>query len=225
MRVYNSFTQAKNEITRDLNELGIPVRAGYQSKSEAQEWETQEFQDMDYRVTRPRLVDLTPTQPWCATEWDDRLGGIMGHPSNPGNAYTFRANIWAPLLEHDGKFSYTYSERLADARVGFLIEGLRKNLFSRQIYISIWNPDIDSVRVGYRRVPCSLGYQLMFRNGALDMSYHMRSSDFITHWDNDVWLAVRLQQWIADELEVPYGTFTHKIGSFHAYTKDIAHAF
>jgi thymidylate synthase len=122
-------------------------------------------------------------------------------------------------------FSYTYSERLRDARVENILKDMKEHPHSRQIYISIWNPLFDGPRLGKRRVPCSLGYQLMRRKGQLDIAYHMRSSDFTTHFDNDVWLALKLLEWFCEELELPMGSFTHKIGSLHVYEQDVVHAF
>lgn len=226
MRLYRDFKAAKNEIARDLNELGVRVKAGYQSKKvDLDEFETTELQNYDYRVVRPRLEDLDPIQPWAEWEWSDRLRGIYGEATNPGSAWTKRKNLWDPLREGDGKFSYTYSERLKRACVPIMLNELRKHPQSRQVYISIWDPYIDGPRLGYRRVPCSLGYQLMLRDGAIHLSYHMRSSDFATHFDNDLWLALMLQRWFATELDQPIGSFTHVLGSLHTYTKNVEGVF
>lgn len=226
MRVYRDFKEAKNEIARDLNELGVDVRAGYQSLDvDPEEFRTKELQNYDYRVIQPNSEDLDPIQPWAEWEWDDRLHGIYGEATNPGAAWTKRKDLWDPLREGSGKFSYTYSERLKDAGVTRILEALKKNPASRQAYISIWNPKVDGYRLGLRRVPCSLGYQMLIRDGAVHITYHMRSSDFGTHFDNDCWLALRLQAWFATELDQPIGSFTHVLGSLHTYAKNVAGVF
>lgn len=229
MRSFATFDDAKKEIPRDLNELGTKVMAGYQSKAldelDPETFTTKELQNYDYRILRPHPEDLNPTQPWANQEWFDREAGINGEPRNPGTAWEMRREVWEPLLEPDGRFSYTYSERLWRASPLKIIQAMRENPASRQAYISIWDPIDDSGRLGKHRVPCSLGYQLMIRDGKLDITYFMRSSDFATHWDNDCWLALMFQHWAARELDVPPGSFTHIVSSLHAYAKDVAHAF
>jgi thymidylate synthase len=236
MRAFRNFIEAKNEITRDLNELGISVFAGYQSQEVSEEnmakLTTKELRDYDYIVLQPNPLDLQPTQPWADVEWAERLMGINGKPVNPGVAWESRPDVWAPLLENriiGGKsepcFSYTYSQRFAYNDIPHMIAEMERHPTSRQIYISIWHPMVDSSRLGKRRVPCSLGYQIMYRNGKIDIAYHMRSSDFATHFDNDIWMALKLQQYFATSLNRPLGTFTHKIGSLHVYASEVAHAF
>lgn len=228
MRIYRDFVEAKGEITRDLAELGIDVFAGYQSKDlselDREKFTTRELQNYGYTVVDADPDDLDPVQPWATAEWADRVWGIEDKPANPGSSWKYRPEIWAPLLESNGKFSYTYSERLYVANVPKVIEALKENPASRQCYIPIWNPH-DAGALGHRRVPCSLGYHVMIRNGKLLMTYTMRSSDFHTHWDNDVWLALKLQEYIADFLNIPTGDFTHILNSLHTYKANLEGVF
>lgn len=237
MRVFRNFDEAKNEMARDLNELGVTVRAGYQSLEvgDNPNFETKELQNYDYRVLRPSRADLEPkTADWCHTEWADRVNGILGDPVNPGRSWKLRPEVWEPLLEPDyygmfkeGQqlFSYTYSERLCAAHVDLVLLSLMENPGTRQAYISIWNPILDPLRLGKRRVPCSLGYQLIRRGNLLHMTYHMRSSDFVTHFDNDCWLALRLLEYMAEQLQMEPGSFTHNITSLHVYAADVEGVF
>jgi thymidylate synthase len=48
----------------------------------------------------------------------------------------------------------------------------------------------------------------------------MRSSDFHTHFVYDIWMALELLAYVADELGVPVGRFTFFSGSLHIYQKD-----
>lgn len=228
MRVYRNFREAKNEIARDLNELGVEVFAGYQGMShdklDREAFTTKELQGYDYRVLVPTLTDLEPIQPWADAEWADRLSGIRGHPVNPGEAWKLRSDLWTPLLEEDGRFSYTYSERLAHSVPPVIFE-LYERPTSRQAYASVWDPRLDGFMMGTRRVPCSLGYHFMLRNGALDVTYTMRSSDFATHFDNDLWLALKLQTFVAEKINQPVGTLTHVVHSLHTYAKNVAGIF
>jgi thymidylate synthase len=104
--------------------------------------------------------------------------------------------------------------------IRYLIEELREHPNSRQLYLPVWWPN-DETRRGKRRVPCSLGYQFMNRQGVLHITYMMRSCDFVTHYANDVALAVMLQAYVAKMSKNKVGTFNHFVGSLHAYRKDL----
>lgn len=229
MRSYTDFNQARNEIRRDLNELGKTVFAGYQSMEISEEQRealtTKELQNYDYIVLNPVGAHLTPTQPWADAEWQDRLAGINGKPQNPGNAWLLRPDVWRPLIEENGLFSYTYAARLHWNRLLDIVKALRENSASRQCYVSVWDSHVDCSRLGYRRVPCSLGYHMMIRDDRMCMTYHMRSNDFATHWENDLWLALKLQTWFADQLEVPVGSLVHCVSSLHVYASEVAGVF
>ena len=81
MRVFKNFEQARNEIRRDLNELGIEVFAGYQSKAledlDRAEFTTKELQNYGFIVIQPKQEDLVEHHlTWCPAEWEERLQGI-----------------------------------------------------------------------------------------------------------------------------------------------------
>ncbi len=65
----------------------------------------------------------------------------------------------------------------------------------------------------------------MMRNGALHTTYYMRSSDFGTHFDNDIYLALKLAEFIGERINQPLGSFTHVINSLHVYAADVAGVF
>lgn len=229
MRIYKNFREALSEITRDLAEMGIRVHpATYQDKNvkDDPDFETLEIQNYVYTVTQPRVEDLNPIQPWAEAEWGERLQGIHGQPVNPGVAWTTREDVWREFLQEDGKFAYTYSERLCrNQQVLKVINRLKVDPDSRQLFISIWDvSDVDKLG-GISRVPCSLGYLIQYRGGGVNLTYLQRSADIYTHFVNDIYLAFRLQKFIAREAGYPVGRFTHWIGSLHVFRKHVKEVF
>lgn len=227
MRIYKTFGEAVNEIKRDLAEMGITVHPQtMQDKDVSQDknYETMELQNYIYTVTNPwsTIGELTNvSQPWATVEFNDRTQDL---PINPGAAYKHRQEVWDEFL-HDGKFSYTYPERMY-RKLERIIQELQCHPESRQLFLSIWNPDIDTGRMGSsERIPCSLGYLFQLRRGQLDMTYFMRSCDFATHFQNDIWLATRLMVYVAHQIGVKPGNFTHYMGSLHIYKKDVEGVF
>jgi hypothetical protein len=96
------------------------------------------------------------------------------------------------------------------------------------------------VRCTVGRIPCTLGYWFVLRNGKLNMTYYIRSCDYVRHFRDDIYLAVRLQLWVLQQvqqlalahadhgeyepwLDVTPGTFTMHIGSLHFHEGDRHH--
>jgi len=236
LRIYLNFRDALSEIKRDLAEMGIKVST--QTMQDVwvagdPDYETTELQNYDYAVTYPQLDDLNPTQPWADAEFEERVSGV---PRNPGEAWKLRQEVWEPFREdYTGEFAYTYAERMTQrayraneieerTQLNQLVYNLDKYPDNRNHVLSIWG-SLDLWRVGKHRVPCSLSYHFLKRDGALMMSYQQRSADFVTHLVNDIYLAAKLQQWVANKLNWTVGRFTHVIGSLHAYKKDLQNVF
>ena len=55
-----------------------------------------------------------------------------------------------------------------------------------------------------KRIPCTLGYHFIIRDGKLDISYFMRSTDLVRHFQDDVYMAVRLAQWVVKQLNLAH---------------------
>lgn len=222
MRSYSTFSEANNEIKRDLAELGVQVHPQtMQDKQIADDpdfW-TRELIGYDYMVLEPRLEDLSPSQPWADAEFDERIHFIT---ESGADAWKLRPDVWQEF--HDRGFSYTYGERYATS-LEAIIDELRTHPESRQLFLSVWDPIIDAPKLGFQRVPCSLGYFFIKRGGELHMTYLERSADFATHFQNDQYLSHKLQRYVADQVGVPAGRFTHWIGSLHVYQKDVAGVF
>lgn len=105
-----------------------------------------------------------------------------------------------------------------------VVARLKTNLLTRQAYLPIWFPEDTGAPDGVR-VPCSLGYHFMVREGKLHLTYHIRSCDFMRHFRDDVYMAVRLAQWVWQQLGEDYnhlrmGELTMHIGSFHIFEGD-----
>lgn len=234
MRFFQDFPEAQNEIKRDLAELGVEVHPEtMQDKYVADDpdYNTMELTNYIYTVTHPNYTEVEGVhENWIKAEWEDRIIGEL----NPGRAWRERPEVWRDLLEIDRgatgmktptKFAYTYSERMGGRHIQMLIQELQRHPNSRQLYLPVWKADPDEKRRGERRVPCSLGYWVVQRGGAVHLTYMMRSCDFHTHYPNDVALATMLQHYIAQKTKYKVGQFTHFVGSFHVYKKDVKDVF
>jgi len=245
MRILKNFREAEGEIKRDLKEMGLQIVAN-RMQDKTGDFNTLELINYGYTILEPRLEDLNPVMPWAEVEWVERRQGIEGNPVNPGRSFAHRTNVWDEFIEIDGRpvpagkkwtdepvpvgsitqMAYTYPERFAmNWQVRKIIYELRNHPASRQLFVSMWDPHQDIDRIGDRRVPCSLGWHFMLRDGKLHMTYYMRSCDFMTHWHNDCWLALKLLHYVAKAAGVEPGQYCQFINSFHVYEKDVEDVF
>lgn len=223
-----------SKVTWELREVVLAMRMP-QSMSEAQS---------EYR----------PNLPWAEDHFRER---VSGQPLNPPPS-----SEWWPFAQqgHEAfkkaeKFSHTYPERYWPKHAGVewstggrrfnAHEGIRfyygdlndvvnrliTSPMTRQAYLPVWFPEDTGAPAG-ERVPCSLGYHFLIRENQLHLTYHIRACDFMRHFRDDVYMTVRLGQWVVNELfelsgrdslrRLHMGELTMHIGSFHVFAGDRA---
>ena len=243
MRIYMNWPEAYEEIKRDLAEMGILVKPKTMQDKVIEgnsDYETKELQNYCYTLLDASSKGVTGViQPWADAEfkervtdpwtrWDNGEEPCVDIPEfvNPGTAWELRKDIWTEYM-HEGKMAYTYNERIwQNDQLTKIINRLKEDHDSRQLWLSIWDPNDDTDKLGgVSRVPCSLGYNFQFRDGKLNMHYVMRSCDFNTHFVNDVYLAIKLLEYVAKEAGLEVGSFTHTMFSLHVYKKDVSDVF
>lgn len=242
MRIYINAEEMIEETKRDLAEMGIVVRPATMQDKYVRgnpDYETRELQNYSYCLLDAKSQDIPGViQPWADAEFEERVTdpffsvrtemGNLDEPCfiNPGKAWELRPEVWTEYL-HEGKMAYTYNELLwKNDQLTKIMGALINDPDSRQLWVSLWNPVKDPDFLGgISRVPCSLGYAFQVRDGKLNMHYVMRSCDFATHFRNDVYLAIKLLEWVAEKTHYPVGSFTHTIFSLHVYNKDVEGVF
>lgn len=229
MRVFHNVEETFSELRRDLNSFGTINRTlTMQNKDIGDDpsFLTKELTNYSFILMDGGVSDFDkiPTfrRAYTACEIQDRLAGINGYPSNPGNSWMLWRRVWEPLLRPDGKFDYTYSERLNG--LFKMTDLMIKDPGNRRIWWPIfWEKDAQLlIEKQSVRVPCSLGYQFQIRDNKLLMTYIMRSCDLMTHWANDLYMASWIQAAIAYRLNIKAGSLTMMMHSLHVYAKDVA---
>lgn len=159
---------------------------------------------------------INPDLPWAESHFKER---VLGLPLNPPPSYTQWPGHHGEISRHlkDGKFEHTYPERFwpkhdeeGTPRRGIrfpygdlmdVVAQLNANPLTRQAYLPVWFPE-DTGATGGQRVPCTLGYHFQYdpRDEWLNATYMIRSCDVIRHFRNDVYMAVRLLQWVSERV-------------------------
>jgi hypothetical protein len=162
--------------------------------------------------------DIRPNLPWADDHFLER---VSHEPLNPGEQWKnwpWSLSADRFRIEEGGKFSHTYMERYwpkyangaspPEENTGIrydygdlndVVSHLLGDPLSRQAYLPVWFPEDTGVVHG-ERVPCSLGYHWIQRNGYLHSTYYIRSCDFYRHFRDDLYLTARLHLWILEQL-------------------------
>lgn len=205
----------------------------------------------------------TPNLPWAEKQFLERVSGEPLNPGDTyyewpwfaGNVDQHRKKVDAE--QANAQFSHTYMERYwpkhagdhnsdtdyDDVRLGVrfkygdlsdVIDLLAREPATRQAYLPIFFPEDTGAHHG-QRIPCTLGYLFLLREGKLHITYYIRSCDFLRHFRDDVYMTARLCQWVLDKLkgefaphepeeawaDVKPGHLTMHIGSLHVFEGDL----
>lgn len=177
---------------------------------------------------------------WCDMHFNER---ISGNPTNPGEAYKhwpYHKNL--DESEFKGEiFSHTYQERFWPKRAGVpphtgyplvgiryelgdlndLIKQLKQNPLTRQAVLPIWFPEDTWAANNKERVPCTLNYYFYIEDDKLHCNYTIRSCDAYRHFRNDLYLTLRLQEYVASHTRIIPGSLNFMIYNFHVFENDI----
>lgn len=199
---------------------------------------------------------IGPSLPWADRHFEKER--VSGEPINPGETWKewpYGRSAAAHLKA--GQFDHSYAERywpqyagktpdghLADPPADHpplkgirydygdledLVSVLVSDPLTRQAYLPIFFPEDLTAALAPARVPCTLGYHFIQRQGQLHVIYPMRSCDFIRHFRDDVYLTVRLLLWVLAKCQardpetwgsVTPGTFRMHITSLHMFVMD-----
>lgn len=194
---------------------------------------------------RLTLDIFKPNLPWAEDHFLERISGQPLNPP-PSEAWWPFAQSQNAVHKAGTIFSHTYPERYwprfageGDTRpngrqvfvphngiryeygdLQDVIHLLQDQPHTRQAFLPVWFPEDTGVNSG-QRVPCTLGYHFMVRRGRLSIRYYMRSCDFRRHFRDDVYMTVRLAQWVAQQLSLETDELIMHISSLHVFEGDL----
>lgn len=227
MRLFENCAQAYPEILRDIIKFGRTVKTKTQQDmfvGDTDQWHSKEITGYSFAVVDDSdCIEQSAHPEWVKDEIIERTNAKAPF-INPGTNYLKRKEYWEKYGERNGLgelyWNYSYNERIGPY-LDKLVHLLKTDPFSRQAVLSIWNQDIDHKDVlGRGRIPCSMWYQFLIREGKMENIYTMRSCDYYEHFRNDYALAVLIKRWMAEQLGIECGMTTMFIGSLHIYKKD-----
>lgn len=224
-----------------------------QDVSDKPEMISKELRHVTFRMPVPNSMEMLqdevkPNLPWAEDHFLERVSGEPLNPPPSEAWWPFRVNGNA-LHKQEWEFSHTYPERIWPRYAGELrsvdknqvnphkgikyhygdlmdlVNLLVRNPQSRQAYLPIWFPeDLGAASINHR-VPCTLGYHFLIRDGKAEIVYYIRSCDMLRHFTDDVYMACRLLQWVVgklreNEIHVNASKLIMHISSLHIFRGD-----
>ena len=209
---------------------------------------TRELVGVHLLIPMPQKVEemratIRPDLPWADTHHGERASG---RPLNPGTAYKdwpWHTADPDKFLDENGQFDISYMERISPpptvwgirfpyGNIATVARMLKEDPLTRRAVLPLYWPE-DASATENRRSMCSLYYHWMMREGSLDCFYALRSCDFIRHFRNDIYLAMRMTDHLLnhyligsgdDEWEkVDLGRLHLQINSLHYHWGDEHH--
>ena len=203
--------------------------------------------------------EVKPNLPWADEHFAERVGGVPLNPP-PSHDHWPWAKHNGTHQDANEQFSHTYPERFWPRHAAIpptirsqqgknfmqhwgiryrygdlqdVVDLLVRNPLTRQAFLPVWFPE-DTGAVSGQRVPCSIGYHFMIRDGRLNVAYTIRSCDLVRHFADDVYMAARLGQWMCEQYNDAYedhidespvgsikpGMLIMNIHSLHAFVGD-----
>ena len=196
---------------------------------------------------------ILPNLPWAEDHFlKERVGT---QPLNPGQESKNWPYHKSAELHRNEIFSHSYAERIWPKYAGKtqgglldpdhslpshrgirfdygdlwdLVTVLANEPLTRQAVLPIWFPEDLQACIEKKRVPCSLFYQLICRENKLHIVYSIRSCDFVRHFSDDVYMAIRLLLWILEQCRIldlswkniQPGSLIMNITSLHIFEAD-----
>ncbi|MGH3834117.1 MAG: thymidylate synthase [Pseudonocardiaceae bacterium] len=241
-RISGSFQSLWRNLEKDILRKQPVTRGSWQSLdvSDSRHHDVFELLNVTAVYSVPHLTvlrkEVQPQLPWADEHFVERVSGIPYNPPPSHEKWSGHKGNNGIHLDESGRFSHTYPERFwpvydqaDDVRRGIrysygdmddVLVLLKNNLLTRQAYLPIWFPE-DTGALD-RRVPCTLGYHFQYDpvREMLNVTYMIRSCDFVRHFRNDVYLASRLLLWVGDNLGVNAGDLVMHIMNLHLMRGD-----
>jgi len=137
---------------------------------------------------------------------------------DPRSLEQYRQEMLDGILDFEvekGKWDYTYHLRM-EKQIPWVIEELKRSTESRRAVI-LTRTEHDMTTDA---PACMQHLQYFIRGGALHCKVLFRSNDATKASFMNAFALIMLQKRIADALEIPVGTYTHRANSFHVYERD-----
>jgi len=225
MKVFVSFADAYSATLKDLLSHGERVEGIVSPTSIGSGFGTRErpfieIQGGGFRLLDPRARWLEhglrqPNAAFATANFIFTLAG--GHEPEMITAYNARGEQFA---EDSSRFESAFGARLFSPghQLAYAARKLQADRTSRRATALIYCA--EDTLLDRRDTPCAIALQFMIRDDRLDTVCFMRSQSAAMVMPYDVFLFTMIQEWLAVDLGIEPGVYTHIAASMHVYEEE-----
>lgn len=179
-------------------------------------------------MSEPRVSPKAPLTPEMYEKYKKEM--LEGNPPEIENGFDYtyysRLRFYPEVLERadvpnlpEGEENITGKIIRLD-QVELAIETLRKDPTRRSVVMTTWIVARDSFKFGKREKsssPCLVIFHPRIVEGKLHMFSYMKTQDLIGGFPGNLYAFTAFQAWMAEQLDVGVGTYTHYVHSAQIY--------
>jgi len=162
---------------------------------------TVEFEEIALQVDTPLAGPSVSPHSRFQQKFVEQYAKDLLYGSHASFEYDYHGRLfdWGERLFHDGKPVHV-------DQIAYIADKLKSSPNSRRAIAITWNPVIDEK---LDDCPCLQLIQCTVRDSRLAMRVVFRSNDMLTAAGANMYALVQLQKFIADQLGLACGTYTH----------------
>jgi len=162
---------------------------------------TVEFEEVALQVDTPLAEPMTSPHSRFQQKFVEQYAKDLLHGSHASFEYDYHGRLfdWGERLVTGGQPVHI-------DQIAYIVDKLKTSPVTRRAIAITWNPVIDEK---LDDCPCLQLVQCVLRQGRLGMRVVFRSNDMLTAAGANMYALVQLQGFIAGQLGVPCGTYTH----------------
>jgi len=183
--------------------------------------DTRAMFNVGFTIMKPEVrIIIDDKRKWnkdyAEAEWQWYLSGDRSI-SKLGELYGTVPMIWQRMADNQGNVNSNYGwQWQRNDQIGEVINILKNYRETRQACISIYDgKEIDKYTYD---TPCTYAIQFTIVHNRLNMCVTMRSNDLWYGFCNDQYQFSKLQELIANEINMEIGTYYHFAHNLHIYS-------
>ena len=182
--------------------------------------DTKTLFNVGFAIHRPMLnAIVTEQRKWskeyAEAEWQWYLSGNR-NIKKLGKIYGKIPEIWKRMADDEGNVNSNYGwQWKRNQQIEHVINLLKRDKYTRQAAISIYDA---KEHYDYKNdTPCTYAVQFTIVDNRLNMCVTMRSNDLWYGFCNDQYQFSKLQEMVAERVNVDVGTYYHFAHNLHIY--------
>lgn len=209
MYKFQTATEAFENLFFEIQEYGTLTNVG-----------TKALYNIGFSIENP--IERVITTPWrkFSTKYAEKEYEWYLSGNRSVEEIKKYAKIWDKMHNGDNIVNSNYGwQWMRENQLDKCIEQLKKSKDTRQAWFTIFDGKEKDMYEFDTPCTLSVGFDIKPHINKLDMTVLMRSNDLVFGFCNDQYCWTKLQETIANELNIPIGSYYHFAHDLHIYER------